>query len=527
MDGGSGRDPVMDRFDTVRQTVYNGGTMDQKGGRTLDAAVALSIAALAVVSRVVILRATHSTTEDFYITLRYAENLARGEGFVYNPGERVLGTTTPLYTLLLALAAALHADATAVGKGLNILAEGTTCALMVFLLAAIGRPRVGWLAALLYATASAPVNFSIGGMETALVTLAGLSAIYAFVRGQLRAMWLALATLFLLRIDGLLLAAVLGFSVFDSGFWIAERPHPDPESRIQNRTSLHGLILAALIVLPWLVFATLYFGSPIPTSLTAKLAVYQRTRAETLPNLGDFYHQFLGGWPQRALFAAFLVGVVSSWRDYHRLRAPLVWLALYHAAMLCSKVPAFGWYFVPPLPLYYICVAVGLAQVAFWILDFRFRIARSKIQNLALLMLAIPLVWHLRNVARDIATAQQLEDTVRKPLGLWLAQNSAPDERVMLEPIGYIGYFSRRPVLDIIGLVSPEVLPFYRREVANPLGAIAAQFRPDWLVLRKEERTQLADYRIGPGRSLLDDYAFVLAFPDPKTGPAFFVYRRR
>ncbi|MCB0187901.1 MAG: hypothetical protein KDE31_26715, partial [Caldilineaceae bacterium] len=40
--------------------------------------------------------------DDAFITYRYAENLATGQGFVYNAGERLLGTSTPLYTLLLA-----------------------------------------------------------------------------------------------------------------------------------------------------------------------------------------------------------------------------------------------------------------------------------------------------------------------------------------------------------------------------------------------------------------------------------------
>ena len=40
--------------------------------------------------------------EDALITFRYAANLAAGDGFAYNVGERVLGTTTPLFTLLLA-----------------------------------------------------------------------------------------------------------------------------------------------------------------------------------------------------------------------------------------------------------------------------------------------------------------------------------------------------------------------------------------------------------------------------------------
>jgi hypothetical protein len=45
--------------------------------------------------------------DDTYITFRYSLNLASGHGFVYNLGEHVLGTTTPLWTLVLARALAV------------------------------------------------------------------------------------------------------------------------------------------------------------------------------------------------------------------------------------------------------------------------------------------------------------------------------------------------------------------------------------------------------------------------------------
>ena len=46
--------------------------------------------------------AANGLFDDAYASLRYASNLAHGQGFVFNPGERVLGTTSPLHTLLLA-----------------------------------------------------------------------------------------------------------------------------------------------------------------------------------------------------------------------------------------------------------------------------------------------------------------------------------------------------------------------------------------------------------------------------------------
>ena len=62
--------------------------------------------------------------DDPYITYRYAAQLAHGLGFVYNTGERILSTTTPLYALLLALAALLNLDLPTVSNALGSLGCG-------------------------------------------------------------------------------------------------------------------------------------------------------------------------------------------------------------------------------------------------------------------------------------------------------------------------------------------------------------------------------------------------------------------
>ena len=48
-----------------------------------------------------------ATSDDAYITMRYARNAAAGEGIVYNPGERVEGYSNPLWLGLLVVAATI------------------------------------------------------------------------------------------------------------------------------------------------------------------------------------------------------------------------------------------------------------------------------------------------------------------------------------------------------------------------------------------------------------------------------------
>src|SRR5215831_10599096 len=66
--------------------------------------------------------------DDALITVRYAENLARGNGLVYDAGEKVLGTTTPLWALVLAGASKIGVDAVAAATWIGVLAFGWTAA---------------------------------------------------------------------------------------------------------------------------------------------------------------------------------------------------------------------------------------------------------------------------------------------------------------------------------------------------------------------------------------------------------------
>src|SRR5262249_41782312 len=42
----------------------------------------------------------------------------------------------------------------------------------------------------------------------------------------------------------------------------------------------------------------------------------------------------------------------------------------------------------------------------------------------------------------------------------WVAANIPSDELLAVHDIGAIGYFAPRPILDLAGLVSPEIVPF-------------------------------------------------------------------
>ena len=98
-------------------------------------------------------------------------------------------------------------------------------------------------------------------------------------------------------------------------------------------------------------------------------------------------------------------------------------------------------------------------------------------------MLLACVTWEMRVQQRVI------EDDGRKIIGEWLRANAAPGDRIFLEPLGYVGYYSHLKAYDYPGLTSREVVTAIR-EGATTYPELIAQLKPDWLILRPLEIEQ-------------------------------------
>ena len=221
----------------------------------------------------------------------------------------------------------------------------------------------------------------------------------------------------------------------------------------------------------------------------------------------------------------------ALWQREGLLFAPLLGIAIHYSAMAFSKVFLFGWYFVPPTPIYYLVALTGWA----WLIerlrpglavkaDSRHVLAWTSIASLALCAAVLP------RVAATLREGQRIEESLRIPIGLWLRDHAAPTDRVMLEPIGYIGYYSRLPVIDVIALVSPEVLDCYRPAFPSPRHELWHRFRPEWLLLRAGEWEELQrdEAALPLPEHLGSAYALIKIWPDnPVDKPLFSLFRRK
>lgn len=412
--------------------------------------------------------------DDAYITFRYARNLAEGYGFVYNPGERVLGTTTPLYAFLLsglALATAWRDFPT-----LAMLVNGMAGTVSVLLLYRLGRRfsgqrAVGATAALLWALAPFSVTFAIGGMETELTIALVLAAFLFHLTG--RACWMAgLAALaFLARPDTLIATGPLFLDL-----WLARRRPPWREA---------GFALGLLI--PWLVFATLSLGNPLPASIAAKSAAYRLPpTADLIRLLQHFatpFHESLALPPLGVVLAfGFYVGFstlggYTAFRNSARTWPVSVYPLFYAAVFAVANPLLFRWYLSPPLPAYFLLIVTGVWTVSrdvgrWWENKCRNGgqrvILRRYLLFLLLTLAALSLTINAWTLHPDHGPDRPAPEMAWFRLELLYQQaaemvraNAQEGDTLCAGDIGVLGYHTGLRIVDTVGLVTPRALQYY------------------------------------------------------------------
>lgn len=434
--------------------------------------------------------------DDAYITFRYAQNLLEGHGMVYNPGEAVLGTTTPVYTLLLASSSVLTGRAGAAlpqtAVIVNALADGLNCALLVLLGRRLSWGLAGIFASLAWAIAPWSVTFAIGGMETSVFVACMLATFYFHSKEQPARAALLGALSLLTRPDALLFLLPLVVErlrrSMPAGRW---NPSPLP---IRWREVLTGLLPLAL----WGAFGWASYGSPLPHTLAAKAVAYNlppdAALVRLLQHFGTPFMEQLALGPRWLLvglllyLALYLLGSMAVIRRTFTQWPMFVYPAAFFVAYAIANPLLFRWYLAPPLPVFILGIFIGVERLT---RDLRRpRLAYAFAVPALLLMLN---GWTLhpdhgpaRPAPRMAYTA--LEDLYQQ-VAAQLKPRIADGEVLAAGDIGALGFFTSARMLDTVGLITPAASGYYPLppeayviNYAIPSALILEQ-RPTWLVI--------------------------------------------
>lgn len=395
-----------------------------------------SLLLLALVGLLVLTALTYAfrayTQDDVFITYVYSRNIARGVGFVFNPGQQVQGTTTPLYTLLMAAVYSLTTDLLHAGNLLSA-AFLSLAAMLAYRLTTPQLSRAGRAALVLMLLVS-PLVYVSFGMETLFYCALLLQAFWHWRNDRPELALLTAAILTWTRADGIVLAGTFGLLAL----WQYRR----------IPVKLIGIYV--LGIAPWFLFAWAYFGSPLPNTFGAKQEFLQGIKFWT--DGFNWWSSFYGNNPL-SLLAIPLIGL-GFWRAMRlrELRAVALWALFYALGYTALNVTAF-WYYTPFFMALVILTAIGGDWLARTMIAPRFGKMRTLIVAAALAGVSIVLAFAR---ALDFASPPERVATY-EIVGGWIKQNTPSQSVIGVRDLGLLGYFSERPALDSYGLIVPDM----------------------------------------------------------------------
>jgi hypothetical protein len=415
---------------------------------------------LAIAVRLIFHLLTGYLADDAFITFRYAVNFGSGNGFVYNVGEHVLGTTTPLFAFILTVLSIARIEPPTGALIVSFLSAGLTTVLIYRMAQSIRFLRLAFVPALCYILWPRSIAADCSGMETAFFTFL-IAASFYYQRRHQAVYALGAATLATLtRPEGLILLGLL----------VAYNLYKEKEKWLQY------LAVPSVILLPWIIIAGFYFGSPVPNSLFAKEALYGRIGGMTVWEKASS----VVGWnsPLGILLIPILViGARWLWKKQLFGALELIWLAAMFAFYIFVPARLFFWYVAPIYPVLLLFIGAIFVQAyenALWLGE-----KRVWAGGVLAVVITIVLVSYDYKPIAYFRTAQRTQDVVHREIGEYLFEHANPDDIVAAEDIGYIGYYSKLRIIDRDGLVSPEVLPYNR---IGEYGKLIADFKPEWVV---------------------------------------------
>ena len=364
---------------------------------------------------------------------------------------------------------------------LGIASDLATIAMLYLLGRSIGAGATGLVGGYLYSVFTPIVSHAVSGMETPLYLLLITTTFTMVFRGQLRLAAASAGLAVFLRPDALILVAVLASAIAlqTLRYWQGS----SLRDSVRAMVGLYWQPAAVFFVVaaPWVVAAWLYFGSPIPQSLTAKWDLpLPDDPLISVKLLANYFSDTNERW-----FLAFtILAAIGFWFDLRKrwqIGLILAWALAYAALFTVTRkfvypVMPFEWYFLPPLIPYTLATAQGLVVLARWLGK---AIPNTHGASLSLAALvALVLMFHaplINGAKEELARWIGGREDLYVKMAAHILQRAGDGEVIASREIGALAASYPGPILDMHGLVTPWA-------VGRTQGEIISIGRPEWIV---------------------------------------------
>ncbi|MDP1714024.1 MAG: hypothetical protein Q8L41_04700 [Anaerolineales bacterium] len=422
--------------------------------------------------------------DDSWIHQTYARSLAWNGEWAFRPGLLSAGSTSPLWSALLAIGFLFNLSPyiwTFFLGSLTLFGLAVLCEWAVRKIVNSYQPSFPWVG-IFMAFEWHLVWAGMSGMETLLHGLIVTTILVLLMTNSPRYLTLGLLTGLSawVRPDGLtLIGPALTTIIFI-----------EQGTRSRLTALMRYFIGCGSLFGMYLLFNLAIGGAPMPNTFYAKQAEYAAWQMLPISDrLGQMFLQLLVG-PSLVL----VPGVIGWWVKSIRARmwgslAALIWTAGY-IWLYISRLPVYqhGRYIMPAMPIFFLFGMLAFAEFDGGKFFARYHWVAQTLWRGSIAMLTFGFIFLGANsYAQDVAVIESEMVVTAK----WVAENLPAEAIIAAHDIGALGYFDSHELIDLAGLISPEVIPFIRDEAQ--LAVFLTEKGADYLIAFPESYPLLTD----------------------------------
>lgn len=400
------------------------------------------------------------TLDDSWIHLQFARTIFEGTPWEYSPGYPSTGSTSPLWSLILSPIFFFVQDTISVIWGVFLISIifFIACSYLLGYIIYSYTEQVVWGVVGIFGFVILPRNtwLMLSGMETPLFMLVLLLAVYFLDREDKKADYMLgviAGIAYLSRPEGVLVAVVL----IPLRFMMLGYKRQIDRNRVLSL--IVSGVIALVIVTPWIFHCLSVTGYPLPDTFYAK--VHTPTPSEW--EAWDIWWNIFIIEMNFLLFG-FAAGAYLIIRG-----KPFPWILalaltiLYRLSTPYASLINNARYLVPIFDLFLIAGIVFSA----WLVSF-FLVRILKLQDipetkylaaiLVLLVFVLPMIPSYVSQSTYFTKSVRTINDMHVEIGTWLAGNTPEDAIFATHDAGAIRYISGRRMIDIAGLLSPDII---------------------------------------------------------------------
>ena len=427
--------------------------------------------------------------DDSYITLRFAENLFRYNGITYDGSTFLVGATSPLHIVCIAMFGLfMKMEDASITTGVLFFVLSSYL-VYLWILALYNSRLTALLGGVMMATSGWLIFDALNGMETTAFIFFSLLTFYLYYRYQGKPLYtIPLFFSVLTRPEGWFIAVSLWM-------WQFIRYYLDRDKVILKQLST-ALGIFFVLTVPYLILSFLQTGSLLPGTAYAKAVFFGETAMPFINKAGFFKNRLLPFYGSFIYPASlFILPLMLFARRVITLSYLWFYFFIFYGAYFTVYPGAIQNYWNRYqhvfIPFIIMAIAVG-AMAAGGMLK------KRVVRILVMILIAVSILYNqgASFINAEKTYANEIIST-RNPkieLALWLKRNTPDNALIALHDIGAVGYYSERRMLDLVGLVNPEITGYYldkQSQKVIPLGDrqiidYLKVKQPDYLVMFDE-----------------------------------------